>query len=236
MQVSLALLNPLTWLALIKSKVDYWFYLYDKETARQFKDKYIPPSVNGGNVLDFGCGMGRHCAMLSQLGFVVTGVDKVRYSYWKKIKGGIFFDGGDSDLRHLEGGCFDLCLSFLVLYLVKDDVAVIRELYRVLKPMGWLVMQVTNRDNYWTARTGKYLSNIEDVQRYYTIDGIRGLLESVGFKVAKVWTERFYSPYCVGLVNSIVSVLLPQFVIDFLSRRTPEQRRGLINVWVQKVA
>ena len=173
--------------------------------------------------------------MLSQCGFQVTGIDREKSAYFQKISGARFIKGDDSTLTTLKSESFDLCISFQVLMYVKHDKEALRQLRRVLKNNGWIVLQLTNQNNYRTAITHKYLINDPYVVRYYTIEEASLKLESAGFRIERVWTEKFYAPFCTGFFNYILEILLPRQVLNLASRLTPPRHRGLINILAQKV-
>jgi SAM-dependent methyltransferase len=188
-----------------------------------------------GLVLDFGCGRGRHCAILSQCGFKVVGIDLETFGYWLKIPDVQFIQGDERKLEAFHDETFDLAISFQVLYVIKDDVTLLNELLRVVKRGGYLVLQVTNQDNLRTVITHKYLVSDPQILRYYTIEGITLLLSNVGFKVVKIWTEKFYPPYLLGAIGFLLEFIFPHCVQEWTSNRTPPRNRGLINVIAQKV-
>ncbi len=236
MRLKLAL-NPINVASYIKQGWLYHQYLHDQKTALRFRKEYVP-FVDGNTVLDYGCGRGRHVAIMAQLGYDVFGVDQARFSWWKNVKAThrdrtIFSNYGASRLATLGGSSFDLCLCFLVLYLVEDDQGLLNQFYRVLKPGGYLVLQVPNANNLWTRRTGKYLNDVETIKRYYTQESITEKVEKAGFTVEKVWFEKYYDPKHLKAVNTALG-LLPDFVGKRAERQVPAGSRGLINMWGRK--
>ena len=225
-----SVVNPLNILGFVKQEWLYQSYLNDRRLALEFKREYLPDNMDSGAVLDYGCGRGRVVAMLSQLGFKVVGIDIEDHEWWGNVPRGEFCLVEDFEFRDES---FDLCLSILVLTYVDDDMGMLRQIHKVLKPGGFVVLKVTNKDNLYTRRTGKYLSQTEPIKRYYDIGGIKQLVEVAGFEVDKVWTGDFYSPYCMSLGNSLLG-LLPSKVIKWLSNRTNPNHRGVINVRARK--
>ncbi len=225
-----SVVNPLNILGFIKQEWLYRSYLNDPRLALEFKREYFPNDMNSGSVLDYGCGRGRLVAMLSQLGYGVVGIDIEEHYWWNKVPGANFCLVKDFEFQDES---FDLCLSILVLTYVDDDMGMLGQICRVLKPGGFVVLKVTNKDNLYTRRTGKYLNQIEPIKRYYDIGGIRKAVEDSGFEVDRIWTEDFYSPYCMSLGNSLLG-LLPSRVIKGLSKRTNPCHRGVINVRARK--
>ena len=109
----------------------------------------------GARVLDVPCGQGRHAHLFAEAGFDVDGLDYSAHLLGVAVKRGI-----SSRLRYTEGdmrnlprkwaGKFDavvnLFTSFGFFMDPKDDVAVIREFARALKPGGMLVWHGGSRD------------------------------------------------------------------------------------------
>jgi len=117
----------------------------------------IPPALDGGTVLDLGCGSGRDCFVLSQLvgprGRVI-GVDMTKEqlavarrhlegharSFGHDRPNVEFLQGYMEDLQALgiEDGSVDLVVSNCVFNLSPDKPRLFREILRVLRPGGEL--------------------------------------------------------------------------------------------------
>lgn len=230
-------LNPINIASHLKQEHLYHQYLHDRGTALRFKQVYIPP-VNGNAVLDYGCGRGRHVAMLAQCGYNVLGIDQARFAWWPTLIDNFpsqvtLSNWGFQKLSCWSSHDFDLCLCFLVLYLIEDDQVLLEQFHRVLKPRGYLVLQVPSANNLWTLRTGKYLNDVEPIKRYYTKESITAKVEKAGFMVERTWFEKYYSPNHLKPVNTALG-LLPEFVGKWAEQRIPPENRGLINLWAQK--
>jgi len=234
-------LNPFEYLmkyvAKIKVERLYQSYLDDSKVAEHFREMYLPEQFQngGGFVLDFGCGRGRYCAMLSQCGFKVIGIDPLSHDYWQRIPNAQFIQGSSEELKSFKDETFDLCISFQVLMYIQNDEETVNELARVLKKKGWLLLQVSNRNNLKTAITHRYIVNDPKISRYYTSEEICLLLKQAGFRVGRIWTEKFYSPFFTQFFNFLFEIILPHQVLDLVSYYTPSKYRGMINIMAQKV-
>lgn len=110
-------------------------------------------------VLDIGCGMGRHSLALSEAGYVVTGVDlsdalleearahdRDRRVVWKR---------GDMRQLPFPDGSFDatfnLFTSFGYFSVEEDNVSVLRQIRRVLRKNGQFLIDFLNP--YYVERT-----------------------------------------------------------------------------------
>jgi len=101
--------------------------------------------------LDVGCGEGRFCRMLRQHGVEVTGIDptsKLIASARARDAGGIYIEAPAERLP-LPDESVDLVVSYLTLIDIPDIQAGIREMERVLKPGGALL--IANLNGFNTA-------------------------------------------------------------------------------------
>jgi ubiquinone/menaquinone biosynthesis C-methylase UbiE len=112
---------------------------------------------DGDTILDAGCGWGR---VISGLKFflpssTIVGIDanKIRLDAARQILAGLSLDGnvilecGDVDQLGLEDNTFDTVVSSRLLQYVPNPTATIKELCRVLKPGGRVVITVPNKLN-----------------------------------------------------------------------------------------
>lgn len=228
---------PLRALAARKRGHLYHRCLNDPAAARAFVDEFLPGTRPGpsSRALDVGCGMGRHAALLSQLGYEVTGLDMRANDYWRLIPRARFYVGSAADLGCFPPGRLDLVLSMLVLCYVADDEAALAGMARLLKDGGRLLLQVPNRDNLRTRWTGKYLLPEPDLRRYYTLDELEAKVRATGLRVAQVWTDKVYAPVCLPFFNFLYEILLPRPLQRLACRLVPGRYRGLINLVAEKV-
>lgn len=108
----------------------------------------------GAGVLDVPCGYGRHAVMLARRGYRVTGVD-ISPKLLKQARESarvhrVDIDLQRGDMRRLRfRNQFDLVLNLFTSFGYfgdRDDQRVLDGIYRALRPGGWLVLHVINRD------------------------------------------------------------------------------------------
>jgi SAM-dependent methyltransferase len=117
------------------------------------------PGVEGGRVLENGCGIGAYVARLRQFTPYVFGLD---YEFERVAEGGKTLDklicAAGEALPYPENA-FDVVISNEVIEHVQDDAASLREIVRVLRRGGRLVLFCPNRwypvethGIYWRGR------------------------------------------------------------------------------------
>jgi SAM-dependent methyltransferase len=214
----------------------YENYLSNQSWAYNFKKKYFSGDLvlKGKCIMDFGCGRGRHVALLSQLGGTVVGMDIIPHEFWRKIPNAYFLLGSDKELLGIRDGSFDIVIIMQVLMYLDNGEKTLRQIFRILKDSGYLLIQVTNKKNLYTFVRGKTLIPNLGIKRYYTIDEIRDLLKSTGFVIERLWTEKFYAPFFPIPINYFLEVVLPSWTLDITSFLTPYRFRGMINVLARK--
>lgn len=176
-------------------------------------------------VLDCGCGDGLYLKIIRELGnYKIIGFDLNDDSLKlaQDISGkSVPFVQGDITRLPFEDSCFDKIFSTEVLEHLTDDSSGLKEIYRVLKPGGKLIVTVPNH-NYpflwdplnWVSErlSGKHIKSglfagIWNMHlRLYYPNEIESLVEKSGFKVEAV---ELLTHYCVPF-NHILLYALKQ--------------------------
>jgi SAM-dependent methyltransferase len=111
--------------------------------------------VRGGAVLDLGCGPGRHAVPLARRGFQVTAVDLSAFHLAKAQAraeaAGVTVELVRADMRTFaRADAFDLAVSLFTSFGYfddpRDDLRVLENVRRSLRPGGVLVMDVVSRE------------------------------------------------------------------------------------------
>jgi SAM-dependent methyltransferase len=161
------------------------------------------PQVEGGRVLENGCGIGAYVAKLRQFNPHVFGLD---YEFERVAEGGKTLDKlicAAGEALPYPNHTFDVVVSNEVIEHVQDDAASLREIVRVLRQGGRLVLFCPNRwypvethGIYWR---GRYLfGNIPLVN--YLPDSLRNKLAPH----VRVYTGRRLRKLFTGLPVKII--------------------------------
>ncbi|MDR4505061.1 MAG: methyltransferase domain-containing protein [Candidatus Scalindua sp.] len=194
-------------------------------------------------ILDLCCGQGRHSQELAQCGFRnVFGLDRSHYlvnrarSLNRKEGFNITYKEGDARKMPFISDTFDFVLiagnSFGYFETIEDDMAILREVMRVLKPSGKLLIDITDgvfmKDNF-QPRSWEWINKNYFVcrERSLSKDGDRLISREVISDVRKgVIADQFYAERLY--TKESVSVLLKRagFVdIDFHAELSTDSQR-----------
>jgi SAM-dependent methyltransferase len=166
----------------------------------------------GDRILDIGCGDGRHAGDLAQMdGVTIIASDmnlldlkqihsRVEYLEELEIRGDSTLAMTTSDITALpfDDQCFDHVICAEVMEHIPDDSAAARELIRVLKPGGNLIVSVPRfypEKICWLLSEEYYNSDGGHI-RIYTQQQITEIFERLGLKQ---WSSHFahslHTPY-----------------------------------------
>jgi ubiquinone/menaquinone biosynthesis C-methylase UbiE len=171
----------------------HWWYRNTRALMRDLLRPYIRPGIH---VLDAGCGPGGNTALLTELDRVV-GIDispeavhlaNERYPRMEARVGDI------ADLP-FDDGSFDIALAITVLAMVADDGRAVRELARVTRPGGAVLLIEPA-----IPRLRRSHDQVTRILRRYSLGRLEGLARDAG--LTPVRTTHAYSflvPPAVGL-------------------------------------
>lgn len=167
------------------------------------------PLKAGMRVLDAGCGGGRHlCEPFRTPGVDVAGVD-LKWDDLCKTRGYLSLMAGETSGRWVvaqadvtklpfSDGSFDMVVCSEVLEHIEDNRAAVRELVRVLKPGGDLVVTVPR---FWPERICWAISRAYHDEpgghiRIYRKTELMALLEAAGVRCRQIrYRHGLHAPY-----------------------------------------
>lgn len=192
-------------------------FLFDKAYARKMAAHpahaciidWLPGST-GEKLLELGCGPGKYVALMNSLGYQVTGVDPYEFPSWnllRKSTSAQLINDTTAEKLPFRDDSFDhvICLGAL-LYFIEPEQA-LRQVHRVLKPGGHIVVRTVNRSNLYTIQTGRKLDPAS--RNLYTHAELRDLVEKCGFEVVREFSYGFWPPIFTNLWWYLTQVILP---------------------------
>lgn len=174
----------------------HWWYVGMRAiTAALLRDLY--PVERRLRILDAGCGSGANLRLLRNWGEVV-GIDVAPLAVAMTAEGApaARVAVGSVEALPFAAASFDLVTSFEVLYhlAVADDVAALREFYRVLRPGGRLLVRLPA----FELLRGRHDLAVDTRERY-TANELRARLETAGFGVERIsYLNTLLSPLALG--------------------------------------
>jgi SAM-dependent methyltransferase len=159
----------------------------------------IVPSSPSLRILDVGCGTGLNTSHFVRQGHRVTGFDLSPVAIDKYCAQG--FDGHLCDIEAgplpFEPSSFDLIFASGVIEHCSDTEAFLREVYRMTKPGGRILVLTTN-SSFWAYRVlsllGKTATEVQHPGhvRFFSIASLSRALEGVGYRVDRVVGRNMY--------------------------------------------
>ncbi|HEX5307749.1 MAG TPA: class I SAM-dependent methyltransferase [Solirubrobacteraceae bacterium] len=189
----------------------WWYQGRRRVLERTIARLGLPP---GARILDAGCGSGRNMVELARHGSV-TGVElsptSVRLARERDC--GEVLEGSVLDMP-FDDGSFDLTVSLDVVEHLQDDVSALRELRRVTKPGGALLVTVPAYQWLWSGH-----DEINHHHRRYNRRSLLAAAESAG------WHEQRSAHF-----NSL---LLPiAILLRALERFKPSTTKSSLDLWI----
>jgi SAM-dependent methyltransferase len=185
----------------------YWWHRARQAIVRGVLRRYVTPNAN--RILDVGCGAGATSLVLNEFGEVL-GVDAGALATKAARDRGLQVANMDATRLAARDGMFDVAVALDVLEHLDNDLGAARELLRVLRPGGLLLVTVPAYQSLWSSH---------DValghRRRYRRSAVRRLFAAAGF-------ESITCSY-------VMSAALPAAAAVRLAERLPFRRNGALN-------
>ncbi|HEX3251481.1 MAG TPA: methyltransferase domain-containing protein [Pyrinomonadaceae bacterium] len=155
----------------------HWWYLGRRRIIQSLVEK-ISSTLNNPRILDVGCGTGANLKMLAGLGRA-EGVDiSPQAVEFCRERGLDSVKLGAVEELPYENDSFDLVTALDVIEHLDDDVAGLREMRRVLRPEGRLLLFVPAFMFLWGVQ-----DDVSNHRRRYTLPSLLKAVEAAGFSV-----------------------------------------------------
>lgn len=167
-----------------------------------YRDKRITRYIKGRTILDIGCGEGVTLEKIIRC-FPqrdIKGIDYLNENVEICKRHDLPVEYGDVYRLNFTDNFFDTCLFIEVIEHLDDHVKALREIHRVLKRGGSLILLFPNDRNFKITRilTGKFKEAFYDAghARQWTPKTMKKALEHSSFKVSKIENIPFYFWRC----------------------------------------
>jgi 2-polyprenyl-3-methyl-5-hydroxy-6-metoxy-1,4-benzoquinol methylase len=196
---------PIRWIRNLEK--GYRYHLLKDEASKVLR----VTGRKGGKVLDIGCGTGDRLDVLRERGFETYGVETSDSADYATDHLKLNVVKGDLFSAHFPGAFFDMVTLYNVLEHTHHPVGVIREINRILKKEGLLIIQVPNKDSLQCKIFKKRWAAF-DVPRdlyYFGTHTLTSLLQKGGFQIKGIdqFMNWWHPP---TLVISLFPTLDPQ--------------------------
>lgn len=147
---------------------------------------YIKP---GQDVLEVGSATGVFSFVYEKLGINLTAVDlspeniKWASEKGKKLNSSITFKQADVESLPFKDNTFDGVLSFSTLRYVPNIDLALKEIYRVVKPGGYIILDFPNKKCPWFGGMKKKIIGREHIfDNHYYVEEVKDMVARAGFK------------------------------------------------------
>jgi len=159
----------------------HWWYRQLRRVVRFHLERFLP-GWRDAAILDAGCGTGANLAALEGSGRRVgldLSADALAGCRTRDLRELV---RGDATALPFADGSFDAVLSMSVIYhaWVRDPAAALRELHRVLRPGGLLLVDVPAYASLYSAHDEAVMT-----ARRFRASELRALVEGAGFTVLR---------------------------------------------------
>ena len=170
-----------TYPILFEVEESHWWYIGRRRIIASFV-KAICDQVKDrrARILDVGCGTGANLVRLSDFGDaegVDISPDALKFCRERGLNN---VKLGAAETLPYEDGEFDLVTAFDVVEHMDDDVAGLREMRRVLRPGGRVLLFVPTFMFLWGVQ-----DEVSNHRRRYTMSGFRQVVTAAGFEVER---------------------------------------------------
>ncbi len=215
-------MNPEEYERMHALETDYWWFVGRRALIAQLLEATRPLiHCDAPQLVDIGCGTGANLPMLR--GAVgaqgqIFGLDFSPLALqWARsegeLEGGqIHLSQGDALSLPLRDNCADIVTMLDVLEHLSDDNLALREVQRILKPGGALILSVPAYQHMWSAHD----EALHHFRRYEKA-GLNQVLKNAGFRV---WRLSFAMS-----VMPPIAWFWRRFVLPFAARRPRDAAR-----------
>ena len=148
------------------------------------------PYMAGGRMLDIGCGGCKYLLAMQSLGWQPQGVEFNEFAVKTCRDAGLDVFQGELRDAAFDDATFDLVTARHVIEHIPDPVAFVREIHRIVKPGGMMVLKTPNSaalGRGWFG-TDWYANDVPRHLVLFSPDNLKRLAEGAGFRSEVVRT------------------------------------------------
>ena len=161
----------------------------------------LSPPLQSASVLEVGCGPGDFAIHLSSKAKTVTAVDfsvaaiEIARRKLATHRTEVEFSVADAQQLPFTDDCFDIVFSCECLEHLPDPQRALREMHRVLKPGGTLILTTENYSNamvvYWAMAWLRRQpfnsgSGVQPIERFFLFWRVKRMMKRAGLKVVRM--------------------------------------------------
>lgn len=173
----------------------------------------IAPAAGPVRFLDVGCGPGGLVDVARRAGWEATGLELSSWSVEQGRQRGLQIVEGTLEQAAFPGGSFDVISLFDVLEHLPRPVEYVRELHRILKPGGAVLVETPNVEGFFVRRLYRERSDMVKPRAHICLYGprtARRLFPVPPFAEVQVETFPWCRRHTPGYVKSVLlSRLIP---------------------------
>jgi ubiquinone/menaquinone biosynthesis C-methylase UbiE len=147
------------------------------------------PSVQGGNLLEVGCGSGDLLVGLRELGWNVEGIDVDPLAVENSMRRGLNVRQGTLEALGYADNTFDAIIMSHVIEHVHDPISLLSECFRILKPGGQLSLVTPNAQSFCHRMFGRAWLALDPPRHLhiFTLNALQAVMHRSGFHRARVF-------------------------------------------------
>jgi len=154
------------------------------------RKRRTPPLSPPSSLLDIGCSHGDYLSFLQKAGWEVEGIELDPQAARHAQEAGLRVHQGDAEelLERLPSGRYNVVTMWHVLEHLYDPLGALREVYRILKPDGLLLLELPNSASVLARCLGRYWYPLEVPRHLYhfTPTTLSNMLGAAGFRVCAI--------------------------------------------------
>ncbi len=167
-----------------------------RDRARYGRDELCPGFVEGGILLDIGCGAGGYLKFMKELGWRVLGIDlSPQAAKTARERYGVPVQVGTLETSGLADESVAVITMVHAIEHVPDPIAHLRQCHRVLREEGRIVLTTPNVAGLMSRLFGRHWMALEPPRHLWLFGPatLRACLERAGFRIERMLTRPFLS-------------------------------------------